>query len=376
MNVLGPKDDTTLPSADMRVNPHHVPDGYEDEASLEILPIVNFLLRERYRILKPTAWVALLVLAFTLTRPAEYTATAKFVVAAAPDSSIALPGNGVTPEGNAGSIADTMPEYYEALLNSDDFLKGVIYDEVARLKSGGASNWLQVLGGIPVDGGEQLDDMIVALNDTLTIKSVKSSQPRSATTMLALSAKLPKQEAAEDLANVVLNGLSQYGGLHRNEKAVQDRDFIQSRLQDTEAELKRSEAELAEFSMRNRKIVTADLEAQKERLERAVKVQEELFLTLRKQLEMAKIKVQENQTLIQVIENPDAKRTGPKRVLMVALSSVLALFFFSGLAYVRYRWQQMDRSDGDIQELLGNLHSIRSDLSVFVRRLRGQRLRS
>ena len=154
---------------------------------------------------------------------------------------------------------------------------------------------------------------------------------------------------------------------------MQDRDFIQSRLQDTEAELKRSEAELAEFSMRNRKIVTADLEAQKERLERAVKVQEELFLTLRKQLEMAKIKVQENQTLIQVIENPDAKRTGPKRVLMVALSSVLALFFFSGLAYVRYRWQQMDRSDGDIQELLGNLHSIRSDLVELAKYIRGQR---
>lgn len=373
MSAQHPGDDIPVPSLGMQVADRHVSGEFEDEASIEILPIVNFFLRERYRILKPTAWVALLALVFAMLRPPEYTATAKFLVASAPDSSIALPSSGAMPGGNTGSIADTMPEYYEALLNSDDFLRRVINDEVARLKGGQTSNWLELLSGIPKDEEHPLDDMIVALKDTLTIKSVKSSQPRSATTMLALSAKLPKQEAAEDLANVVLSGLSQYGGLHRNEKAVQDRDFIQSRLQDTEAELKRSEAELAEFSMRNRKIVTADLEAQKERLERAVKVQEELFLTLRKQLEMAKIKVQENQTLIQVIENPDAKRTGPKRVLMVALSSVLALFFFSGLAYVRYRWQQMDRSDGDIQELLGNLHSIRSDLVELAKYIRGQR---
>jgi len=376
MNALGPKDDTTLPSADMRVNPHHAPDDYEDEASLEILPIVNLLLRERYRILKPTAGVALLALAFSLTQPAVYTATVKFLAAAASGSGIALPGTpGSAATNDAGSVVDTMPEYYESLVRSDDFLGIVVNDEIARLKSGASSDWLGVAGGVPNDGKHQLEDVIVALRETLTITNAKSSRPGSST-MLVLSAALSERKTAEALANAVLKSLGKYGGLHRNQKAIQDRDFIQSRLQDTEAALKQSEAELAEFSMRNRKIATADLETQKERLERAVKVQEEVFLTLRKQLEMAKIRVQENQPLIQVIEYPEARKTGPKRLRMVVLSSLLALLFFSGLAYVRYRWQQIDRNDGDIQELLGNLHSIRSDLSAFVRRLRGQRLRS
>lgn len=373
MNALSSKDNASRRSAEIRAAVHDSPDELEDETGIEILPILNLLLRERYRILKPTAWVVLLALAYAMIQPPVYTATTKFLTAAASGSAIALPSAGSTAGGDAGSIVDTMPEYYEALVRSDDFLKLVVNDEAAKSKAGVTSNWLGVPGGIPIRDWIQPDDAVIALRGALAIASVKATQPRSPfvlSTTMELSATLSERKAAEALANAVLDSLSKYGGLHRNEKAIRNRDFIQSRLQDTEAELKRAEAALAEFSMRNRKIATPDIEAQKERLERAVKVQEEVFLTLRKQLEMAKIKVQENQALIQIIEHPEARKTGPKRARMVALPSLLALLFFGTLAYVRDRWRQLDQSDEHIQELMGNLQGIRSDLYRLAMRTR------
>lgn len=61
-------------------------------------------------------------------------------------------------------------------------------------------------------------------------------------------------------------------------------------LKDSQGMLSKAENAVAMFNSRNRKISTPDLQSEKDRLLRTVKVQEEVFITLTKQLELAKFK--------------------------------------------------------------------------------------
>jgi len=66
--------------------------------------------------------------------------------------------------------------------------------------------------------------------------------------------------------------------------------------------LQGAENALADFHRFNRPIATPDLRVGEERLTRALAVQEEVFVTLTKQLELARIQEQEDQVSVQVIE--------------------------------------------------------------------------
>lgn len=340
--------------------------GDEDEGRIEILPILNLLLKQRRQILKPTAYLIVIVGVITLFLPPSFTATAKFLSSASLGSShLTLRMGGSSDDG----FVDSLPEYYQSLVQSEGFLTSVINRQIDLIKSNKPSPWRD-MGFIDEDtvgDAKEVSSLVAFLKARVSIANQKSSSPRA--TILALTVTTSDRQLSKQIAEDILADLSVYGGDQRNQKATQNRAFVEKRLHDSEIALKSAESELAHFTMHNRKIATPDLETHKDGLERAVKAKEEVYLELLKQLEAAKTKEEENKTVLQVLERPISIKTGPKRVLYLMLTGITGLLFFSGLAYARDRWRRLDRNDTNVREFIANIHDVKADWSVYKRRL-------
>lgn len=329
----------------------------EDEDSMDLLPIVNLLLRNLGYIFKSTTFLVLIILIGSLFIPPTYTATAQFL----PSNRLgAGPSSPLRGSDEFVSSLASIPEYYKTLLESDTFLRNTVKRLAADEKVDSDSQQ------------EYIETLVSKIRGNLSVTFSKSTgSAYSAVTILSLNVDTSHPDLSVKANNALLDELSAFSNGERNQRAIQNRDFIQQQLNKAEAELRNYENELATFALRNRKIETPDLQVEKDRLERAVKAQEEVFLALRKEFEMAKIKVQEEASILQILERPTlAIKTGPKRTRLLILAAVIGLLLFSVLAYARDRWARMDRNDKEVQELLYHLGNIKSEIEGYARKAR------
>lgn len=348
-----------------------------DEDVIHLLPIVNLLLINRRAILLPAIYLMLVVWVLTLFMSPVYTATASFMNSS--ESGMAEKLSGPASLRPSTEDVSAVPEYYSALLNSGEFLAGMVKRQMQAGKNNPENDWLHELVGNEDDEDLLTEEAVDKLKDMV---SLKPPDARAKRMIMELSVKAKSEDTAKNIAASVLDAIMAQGGDERTQKAIQNRDFIQQRLRDSELGLKQAEMALSAFLTRNRKIDVPRLAAENERLQRAVQVQEELFMTLRKELELAKIKVQENKTLLKILEQPSAERTGPKRLRIAMISFLLGLIVMSGRVLVRDRLAKMDRNDPDVHLFLDQIHGIESDIVqlrdgfyAFPRRFQGWLLR-
>lgn len=353
------------PSTAMPGNVASAPGAPADEEAIHLLPIINLLLIHRREIFLPAFVLMMAVWLVSFFKSPIYTATASFMNSSESGMSEKLAGsNGVR---GGGDEISAVPEYYAALLNSSEFLAGMVKRELKMTKSGHTDDWLHELAD------EDDEDVLteVAVGKLKGMISLKPPDARSKRMIMELSVQSNSPTLSKNIATSVLEAIAAQGGDERTQKAIQNRDFIQQRLADSELALHQAESALSAFLTRNHKIDVPRLAAENERLERAVKVQEELFMTLRKELELAKIKVQENKSLLRVLEQPSAKRTGPKRFRPAMISFLLGVMLMSGRVLVRDRLAKMDRNDPDVHLFLDQIHGIESDFARWRNALHG-----
>ena len=335
----------------------------DEEPGLEILPILNFLLRNRGRILKPTLLLVLVVGLYTLTLPPQFTATAKFVSSGNTTSS-AIQSKVGSALDLAASILDTLPEYYEALVHSETFLIAVLQKEAQKERESRQPGWLAQLAGTREPDEDRLQSLAAGLKAATTITNIKAATGRVPIIVLTVVAN--SRELATQIATALLNALSEHNGGQRIEKAVMDRDFIKQRLDEFQAALQTAEEALTQFTAHNRKITTPELVTERARLQRELTTNEEIVLSLRRQYEVVKFRVQENQTILQTIQQPVTLKTGPRYLRYLLLSAVLGFLFFSGLVYLRERWAHLNAKDAQVRELLDNVQDMLRDCSSVL----------
>lgn len=105
--------------------------------------------------------------------------------------------------------------------------------------------------------------------------------------------------------------------------AARDRlQFIRARWSETGDDLEKAERELRDFRLDNRSIAASPkLRLEEGRLMRNVRVLEEVFLTLRTQLELARIEAEKSTSVLITVDPAvvPAEPHSPKRVLVVLL---------------------------------------------------------
>jgi len=142
---------------------------------------------------------------------------------------------------------------------------------------------------------------------------------------------------AKELAEVTLAELEALNRYFKSQTVNEKIAFIDQRITAVEGDLETSEQALKAFNEQNRQISSPALQLEQERLDRDVEIQKGVYLTLKQQLELAKIEEVQETSVVQILDRPQIA-LGPsnkKLKLSVFLAGVLGLGLGIILGFVR-----------------------------------------
>ena len=328
-------------------------DDFEEDGGIEILPIVNLLLRNLGSILRNTGLLVLVVGFMTLFIPATFTATVKFL----PSDPASLQNRGQGPSMGVTEMPPTsLPEYYQVLLQSPSLLEAA------------AKRHLKNHPNTSKDTEAQIGEIVGFLRASSV--AINKSSVNTRIQILDLGVNTPNPTLSVELANELIDELSAYGGQQRNYNARLTRYFIQKRVEESGATLRLAENNLSEFALSNRRIDLPDIQAERERLERAVAMEEESYKSLRRQLDIANIKALEDVHILQVFERPDrAIQTAPRRIKTLLITAIVGLFFFTILVLIRNRFANLDTHNPEVAEMIAHLNNMKAQINGIPNRM-------
>lgn len=200
---------------------------------------------------------------------------------------------------------------------------------------------------------EKYDDMIVI---------VVNKQSRKATIFVTTL----ERDLSAKIANLLVNKLNDYLRKISSDKASDTRSFIEERLEITKELLSESEENLKQFRENNKRIENSpDLQLNLGRLMREQKIQEEIFLVLKKEYETAKIEEVKNIPVVRVLDpaEPPAFKSGPQRRRIMLVAILLGGLLAVGVAYYREFWSYASKDDTFMHRLSLMTLTLKSDVS-------------
>lgn len=149
------------------------------------------------------------------------------------------------------------------------------------------------------------------------IKDVKTG-------ILSLNSNMPDPKLAYDLNRYTIDFISNYIRNSFKSQAKEKRLFIEERLKEVKHDLQVAEEQLARFKERNLMSSSPKVILEEGRLLRNVTLNQEMYIQFQKQYELARVEELDNQTLIQVVKNPEipVQRSKPNRKMIVVVSLV------------------------------------------------------
>jgi len=321
-----------------------------------LLDFLTILIRRRRLILPGVLASVLLAGLVSRLLPPIFTASAKFLPSKNPDM-ISRMGTLVGGGKLEGYEDNVTSEYYIDLLKSTTFLARIAPKKFTSREKGGD---VDLTAYYNIEGGE---DTQKTIKTVLAISREFSLSLDRKTKVITLRYSTREPELSAAIVNAFLEELKVFNQDVRDFKAKRNREFIEKQLEDNQILLNKAESALAEFTARNKKIVTPELEVDKDRLKRNVDVQTEVFITLKKQLELAKIEEQEKKPSIEVIDSPTVPLTKskPRTVRNMILAFFGGLFFFGVLAFLLDFLGRLNPDDRRHREFLESLDDVKKD---------------
>jgi len=238
-----------------------------------------------------------------------------------------------------GSEASKSPKFYAEVLRSRELMEHVLlskYVNPSLARSAGDSATL--LSILDLGGRSLADSVSRGVKKLDRLMGVQVSTPTNIVT-LNVDAHDPALAAA--IANRFIEYLNAFNAQSRQSQASEQRRFVEQRVADGERELRDAEEGLRQFYERNRSWQQSpQLMFEEGRLRRQVDVRQEVYLTLKREYEMARIEEVNDTPVITVIDTATAptKKSKPKRGLMAAVALVLgamaAVFWIAMTDYI------------------------------------------
>jgi uncharacterized protein involved in exopolysaccharide biosynthesis len=328
---------TTMPPAAERAS--------ADE-QVSLLGLVNALLRRRGVVLGLALGTAAVLSAVTLVLPREYTSHASF-----------MPQSRRLPSGLSGVAAQfglTMPmqegsespQFYVNLLRSREVLRGAVTMRYTFDTDSGptTANLVQVYrsrGKTP------------ALREDAAMRRLAKEMGTDIspqTGVVSLSIPSPNAQLSRQVAERLIDLVSQFNLNRRQTQAGEERRFTQQRVAEVKQDLRAAEGRLERFLQANRDFRNSPpLTFEQQRLEADVSVLREVVNTLTQALEQAKIDQVRDTPVITVVERPEAPvRPDPRGLLLRAVLGLLggaAVGVFIVLAQEGLRRTGVERSE-------------------------------
>ena len=166
---------------------------------------------------------------------------------------------------------------------------------------------------------------------------------------------MPSRELAAAVANRMVELLNRFNLERRQSQSREERRFSGDRLASAERELRAAEQTYLAFLERNRAYTESPvLTFEATRLSREVQVKQEVFLTLTKSYEQARIAEVRDTPVLTVIDPavPPVMRTRPRRILGTIVGGLLAGMLGIALAYaIDFRKKARSEARPDYREL-------------------------
>jgi len=142
---------------------------------------------------------------------------------------------------------------------------------------------------------------------------------------------------AKELAEVTLAELEALNRFYKSQTVNEKTSFIANRISSVEKDLEFSETSLKEFNEKNRQISSPALQLEQGRLARDVEIQKGIYLTLKQQLELAKIEEVQEASIVQVLDKPQVplKPDNKNLKLSVLLAGILGVGLGIMIGFVR-----------------------------------------
>jgi len=165
-------------------------------------------------------------------------------------------------------------------------------------------------------------------------------------TTITIQSSEPKLSA--EIANAVVEELDIYVREGASKKARENRLFIESRIEDTQLLLRASEEDLKKFRETNKRIENSpELQLREGRLIREVNVQNEVYLTLKKQYEIVKIEEVKNLPTIRVLDEAYAPlfKSKPRRRRAILISIISGIVVGISFAFSKELLEKLFSND-------------------------------
>lgn len=174
---------------------------------------------------------------------------------------------------------------------------------------------------------KQTELAIEELNDLISVNEEESG-------LISISVFTEEPQLSADIVNFIGEIIKKYISKDVFIKASENRIFLENRLETSKLDLANSEEMLTKFR-KNHPIAldTPELQQQRGRLIRDLTVNQEVYITLRQQYEIAKLEELKAIPIINILDagEPASEKSKPKRTLIVLLTIITS--FFSSVYY-------------------------------------------
>ncbi len=156
--------------------------------------------------------------------------------------------------------------------------------------------------------------------------------------LIKISVLMEEPQLASHIANYISDYIKRYIAEELELQSRKYRQFIEERLESAEGELRISEEELTDFRKKHTMALEPpETQLQRARLMRNVEVNQEVYITLRQQYELAKIDELKELPIINVLDRaePAADKDSPRRLLIIVITFLAGGFI--GILWVLLR---------------------------------------
>lgn len=236
--------------------------------------------------------------------------------------------------GLGGMTAATVsPEFFARLFHSREVLRSTLLTEFPDPQSADGTqrpllDLLEAKGSSPEERLQKGARLLEQATDASIDKP---------TGIVSLEVELHSAQLAAHVANRMLDLLNQFNLERRQSQSREQARFTGDRLKEAEEELRGAERAQLRFLQANRQYQGSPLlEFQAAQLERVVQLKQEVFLTLTKAHEEARIAEVRDTPVLTVIDSAVApvKRTGPRRTLGTIVALIVGGALGVLLAYL------------------------------------------
>jgi uncharacterized protein involved in exopolysaccharide biosynthesis len=221
---------------------------------------------------------------------------------------------------------------FPAILKSERIIRDALSTPIGPNREGAAT-----LFDIVADQGDPQDIRMEKAVEKVREEILRVGLDEE-TGIVRVTVRMTDPEIANRANEIFLGQLTEYLKHERTAQARENREFVEGRYHEAQAELSRNENALGSFRERNRSFNNSpDLVITEGRLYRAVRVQEEVFLELTRQYELARIEEQKATPVVEVLDPPTLHRIpGSPKLPIFAGIGLLAGAFLGSLFAVAF----------------------------------------